>query len=247
MSKTLHAEMLETLNAIENDSHLESQAMSQAELAAVKAPKPRKRVDNTLLGIEGKRPPKSLTPSQLAFVDALTRGKGLRAAYREAYPNDTSADQTISAAAYTLTKHPRIAKLLDDAAEQTVEYMIDDAEAGRRWVTRQLMISATACKQEGSRLKALELVGRSLGMFERAAPVEDKTVSADQLKHELSSHMTLLDDVTPKRNGSRLKLDADSLDSVNDKAVNDAAMGVNEALPGTARGESDGEGQEARV
>ena len=48
-------------------------------------------------------------------------------------------------------------------------------------------------KQEGTKLKALELMGKACGLF-TPTDVQDKAViTADQLKRELSGHMKLLE------------------------------------------------------
>ena len=213
MGKDLDAELANMVERLNDEARGEFNSLGEAERLAASSPPPKTRVDGSLQGSEYKRPPKALTDSQQAFTDAVIRGKGLRSAYREAYPNDTSNDSTVSTAAYQLARHPRIAKLLEDAAEQTIDYMIDDSDAGRRWVMRQLMISATASKQEGSRLKALELVGRSLGMFQPQQVAAPETMSAAQLKQELDKHLTMLVDVTPKRRGTGIPVESSPVES----------------------------------
>jgi hypothetical protein len=48
-------------------------------------------------------------------------------------------------------------------------------------------------KQEGTRLKALELMGKAAGLF-TPTDVQDKAVvTADQLKRELAGHIKLLE------------------------------------------------------
>lgn len=52
--------------------------------------------------------------------------------------------------------------------------------------------------QLSNRLKALELIGRSVGMFTDKVEQTVEEVSVDQLKKELESSLALLDK-TPKR------------------------------------------------
>jgi hypothetical protein len=47
-------------------------------------------------------------------------------------------------------------------------------------------------KQEGTKLKALELLGKSVGLFIDKAEVKTETVTAEQLKRELGQHLKLL-------------------------------------------------------
>ena len=199
MGKALDSELAEMVERLNDEARGDFNSLGEAERLAASSPPPKTRVDGSPQGSEYKRPPKALTDSQKSFTDAVIRGKGLRASYREAYPNDTSNDSTVSTAAYQLARHPRIAKLLEDAAEQTVDYMVEDPEAGKRFIMRQLYLSAATMKQEGSRLKALELVGRSLGMWQQQVVATPETMSAVQLKQELDRHLVMLTDVAPKR------------------------------------------------
>jgi hypothetical protein len=66
-------------------------------------------------------------------------------------------------------------------------------------VLRKLVALSKDAKQEGSRLKALELLGKSVGIFTVAEEKAEKAVSADQLKRELSGHLKLLDNVKPMK------------------------------------------------
>jgi hypothetical protein len=51
-------------------------------------------------------------------------------------------------------------------------------------------------KSEGSKLKALELIGRAVGMFTDKVETKVEEVSTDQLKRELEGHLALLDQAT---------------------------------------------------
>jgi hypothetical protein len=68
-------------------------------------------------------------------------------------------------------------------------------------------------KQEASRLRALELMGRTVGMFtvKDTAQVDDSAVSAEQLKKELAGHIRLLSNVRPLNRAQVLEMDAPRL------------------------------------
>jgi hypothetical protein len=135
---------------------------------------------------------RELTHGMRVFIAAKLEGKTSRASYREAYPNDKSGDATISANAYKLGKHPLVAKALQDAWGQTEEALVEDMAASKRYVIQSLISLSKTAKQEGSRLKALELLGRAAGAFTSAAPQEAPAPSAAQLKKELAGHLKLL-------------------------------------------------------
>jgi len=135
---------------------------------------------------------RDMTHAMKVFVAAKLRGETSKASYKLAYPNDTSSDSTISSTAYKLTKHPLVAKALADAAGQADEALVEDMAASKRYVIHSLITLSKTAKQEGSRLKALELLGRASGAFTNAAPQEAPAPSAAQLKKELAGHLKLL-------------------------------------------------------
>lgn len=137
--------------------------------------------------------PRPLTRAQQAFVDGVVRGETYKAAYRAAYPGDSSTDAGISTSAYRLLKDPRIQKALRDAQEDAPERLLDDPAAMKRYVLTQLLRCASQFKQEGSKIKALELVGRATGVFVLRTEQEPAALTADQLRKELSAHLQLVD------------------------------------------------------
>lgn len=155
---------------------------SEAERMAASAPKPKKIRSNT----------KPLTEQQRLFATLVIQGKTKRQAYREAYQSQMS-DSAVSSNASKLAADPRIAQLISDAWDETVEHLADDAASTKRYVMRKLVALSKDAKQEGSRLKALEMLGKSVGLFTTQEEAKDKPVSADQLKRELSGHLKLLD------------------------------------------------------
>lgn len=135
---------------------------------------------------------REMTHNMRAFIAAKLSGKTSRAAYREAYPNDKGNDNTVSANAYKLSKHPLVAKALADAAGQVDEALLEDMAASKRYVIQSLITLSRDAKQEGSRLKALELLGKASGAFTVTAQKEEEVLSAAQLKQALAGHLKLL-------------------------------------------------------
>jgi hypothetical protein len=191
----------ESLGDVPGSESLDSEAESEAERAARSAPSPHRRQDGHVLGSAASRL-KPLTPAQLKFAQGVIAGQTLRQAYKDAYPGDNTSDQAISASAWRLSKRPKVAQMLEEAWGQTVEVLADDLAATRRWVMRQLVAHSREDKQEGSRLKALELLGKASGVFTQATVSAPEAVTADQLKRELSGHLKLLDNVKPIKTGT---------------------------------------------
>jgi hypothetical protein len=60
-------------------------------------------------------------------------------------------------------------------------------------VLKGLLALSKNAKQEGTKLKALELMGKASGLF-APTEIQDKAViTADQLKRELAGHIKLLE------------------------------------------------------
>ena len=166
--------------------------LSEAEQLAHLAVPPRQRKDGEHIGSDIPRP-KPLSPRQALFCQRVILGDGLRTAYRSAYANDTGSDASISASANKLMKDPRVKKILQDAWGETVEHLAGDITATKLYVIRNLIALSKGAKQEGSKIKCLELLGKASGLF-TPSDIQDKAViTADQLKRELSGHMKLLE------------------------------------------------------
>ena len=195
----------ELLQALE-DAHLQEPEdeddgleISEAERLASRAEPPVIRVDGKPRGTEDYKKIQPLTPSQMEFTKGCIAGKTMRQAYRDAYPNAKGSDQVITSSAYRLSRDPRIQKALQDAWGETIEVLAEDTAATKRYVMKELLALTKGGKQEGSRLKALELMGRAAGMFQIATDKPVDKPSAEQLRRELSGHLKLLDNVKPMR------------------------------------------------
>ncbi len=136
-----------------------------------------------------------MTSSMMEFAKGLIEGKTQLEAYQNAYPNGKATDRTLKTAAWKLAQDPRIQKMLQEHWGQTVEALTDDAVAVKRYVIKSLLELSKEAKQEGSKLKALELMGKTVGMFKQTVQEDDDSVTADQLKQELAKHMRLVGNV----------------------------------------------------
>ena len=176
--------------------------ISEAERAAQAAEGPKTRGDGKVIGAEGWKRERPLTLQQQAFCRGVIEGKSLRQSYRDAYPGAQASDQSISASAARLMKDERISRLIQEAWEETQEALADDTAATRRYVMRQLVALSKQANQEGSRLKALELLGRSAGMWRDQQQTADKPLTAAELKAALSGHLKLVGLTQRKRTGT---------------------------------------------
>ena len=188
---------LEAAHLNEEEGEDEGPGLSEAERLAAHAEPPQMRVDGKPKGSDEYKRVQPLTPSQMEFTKGMIAGKTMRQAYRDAYPNAKGSDQVITSAAYRLSRDTRIQSALQEAWGETVEVLAEDTAATKRYVLKELLALTKGAKQEGSRLKALELMGRAAGMFQIAKEETAEKPSAEQLRRELSGHLKLLDNVKP--------------------------------------------------
>ena len=180
------------LDADQDDQDQGLGEMSEAERLAAHAESPTIRVDGRPVGSPRGERARPLTTSQIAFTQGIIQGKTYRQAYKDAYPNAQGSDSSITTSAYKLSRDPRVQALVQDALDETVEHLAEDVAGTKRYVLKQLIAHSKGAKQEGTKIKALELLGKSVGLFIDKAEVKTETVTAEQLKRELGQHLKLL-------------------------------------------------------
>lgn len=147
---------------------------------------------------EKKEKEKRLTAKQRAFASYIVQGDSPQVAYRKAYDVKTVNSASVISGANKLMKDKRISALIGSVFDRTKETIIADAVATRRHVMEELF---KHCENEkhnvSARLKALELMGRAVGMFTDKVEQKVEEISTERLKDELKSHLALLDNVKP--------------------------------------------------
>ena len=86
--------------------------------------------------------------------------------------------------------YPSNPGIVIDADSQ--EEVLDNPFAMRAFVTRQLISLSRTAVQDANKIKALELLGKSIGLFSEAPEVTLPAITADELKLELMAHIRLM-------------------------------------------------------
>jgi len=163
--------------------------------ATVESIEPRRTRDGKVYGV--KRDTKGrVTAKQRLFASLIVQGESPRESYRKAYNCLTANESTIATSANRLMNDPKVSVLLQSSLDKREENLVSDAVATRRHVMTELLEHARSMKSEGSKLKALELIGKAVGMFTDRVETKIEEVSTEQLKRELEGHLSLLDDAT---------------------------------------------------
>jgi hypothetical protein len=147
----------------------------------------------TVKGDSGKR----ITSSMRLFAKHLLEGMSRIDAYTAAYAPRTSSRSTITANASKLFHDKRISDLMQAVETKTMERIVDDQVAVRRYVMEQLHQHSIDAKTVGDKLRALEMLGRSVALFTDKVETKTEAINADQLKKDLRNHLVLLDNVRP--------------------------------------------------
>ena len=145
----------------------------------------------TYLKVVGKEQP--LTGKQEAFAKLVAGGAVLSDAYRECYSADTMKDSTVWSEACRLAQNPKVSARIKDIQA--------DMEADRRtierrreeWVLKRLSEEADQADNASSRIRALELVGKTVGMFtDRIELADTAERSASEIEKELKARLDRL-------------------------------------------------------
>jgi hypothetical protein len=137
----------------------------------------------------------ALSAQQIMFVQGVLKGKTQRQAYREAYPNDRSTDRNVAVTANRLLHSPKMQTFIQGVTDTADEKILEDKAQTRIFVFRELFTLSKQAKQELTQIKALELLGKSCGVFEPKVMDTVDNPSKATLKHALTERLRLIGDV----------------------------------------------------
>jgi hypothetical protein len=137
-----------------------------------------------------------LTAKQRLFVSYIVQGMSHRDAYKQAYKPNTDNEATIAGNAHRTASDPKVRALLDKSLSRTENALLQDELALRRHVMSELLEHSKTMKGESQKLRALELMGKAVGMFTDRVEQTVEQINPETLKDELSKHLALLEDAT---------------------------------------------------
>ena len=106
-----------------------------------------------------------LTSRQASFVEELLTGTSQTTAYKSNYSTTHMSPKTIWEASSRLSRHPKIVARLDELrAEKEAEERILRLAYGD-FVINELQKLALSAKSNRARIKALELLSKTVGLF----------------------------------------------------------------------------------
>ena len=131
-----------------------------------------------------------LTVKQMKFVKEVSEGGSQSNAYRKAYDTSQMAPKTIWEEASRLRRHPKVAaRIMELEAEKETRRRMQALSREDR-VLQELEKIAFGDGPASGRLKALELLGRHVGLFKpNEVPVVERSVEdiSNQLQRRLEN------------------------------------------------------------
>jgi hypothetical protein len=169
--------------------NVESPGIRPEMLAMIEGTNEKKRIDGKPIGVKRNEP--RITPKMRQFASLVAQGNSPRDAYRKAYEvRSGTSEASVVAGANKLMRDGRISGLMEAVWESVEQNIIDDAIATRRHILEQLHAHAANTDARASdRLKALELMGKAIGMFVDKSEAKVEQVDPEQLKRELDTHL----------------------------------------------------------
>lgn len=172
--------------------------IGEAMRSAAQSIEPNKTKYGKVRGVAGTgSPQRRVTAKMRNFASLVAQGKSPREAYRIAYDAGDKREHLVVSSASRLMRDARIQHLTGEVWHQVKENIVTDNIAARRYIMEQLKSHADNAKQDSAKLKALELMGRAIGMFTDKVEQKVEQISTERLKEELENNLRLLDNVVP--------------------------------------------------
>ena len=129
-----------------------------------------------------------LTAKQMKFVEEVSEGGSQSNAYRKAYDTSQMAPKTIWEEASRLRRHPKVAARIEELEAEKEARRRMQALSREDRVLQELEKIAFGDGPASGRLKALELLGKHVGLFKHnEVPVVERSVEdiSNQLQRRL--------------------------------------------------------------
>ncbi len=123
-----------------------------------------------------------LTAKQEHFARLVTSGMTQTQAYQEAYSTGGMKPETVWTEASKLAKNPAVVERMNTLRaeiDETKRVLLVNREEA---ILRQLENEAFSARTDSARVKALELLGKHLGLFTDKVVVSEKPRSEDEIE-----------------------------------------------------------------
>lgn len=134
-----------------------------------------------------------LTAKQEAFAKQVAKGAVLSDAYRECYSAEGMRDSTIWSEACKLAQNPKVSTRVKALQAEMEEDRRTIERRREEWVLKRLAEEAEQAETDGARVRALELLGKTVSMFTDKIEQTDTTErSASDIERDLRQRLDRL-------------------------------------------------------
>ena len=132
-----------------------------------------------------------LTAKQTKFINEVSEGSSQSSAYRKAYDTSRMTPKTVWEESSRLRKHPKVAaRIVELEAEKEARQRMQALSREDR-ILNELEDIAFGSTNAMARLRALELLGKTVGLF-KPKKVPEQTKTADEIKSAIELKLAAL-------------------------------------------------------
>ena len=126
-----------------------------------------------------------LTAKQTKFINEVSEGSSQSSAYRKAYDTSRMTPKTVWEESSRLRKHPKVAaRIVELEAEKEARQRVQTLSREDR-ILNELEDIAFGSTNAMARLRALELLGKTVGLF-KPKEVPEQTRTAEEIKSSIA-------------------------------------------------------------
>ena len=132
-----------------------------------------------------------LTAKQTKFINEVSEGSSQSSAYRKAYDTSRMTPKTVWEESSRLRKHPKVAaRIVELEAEKEARQRVQALSREAR-ILNELEDIAFGSTNAMARLRALELLGKTVGLF-KPKEVREQTRTAEEIKSSIELKLAAL-------------------------------------------------------
>jgi phage terminase small subunit len=135
-----------------------------------------------------------LTRKQENFACAIADGADRSSAYRSAYDADQMTPPAVWTEASRLGRNPKVALRVDELRAEAEEVRQTLLVGREEAILAQLEKEALGAKSDSARIRAIELLGKHLGLFTDRVETKDVSErSADEIEAQIRMRLEQID------------------------------------------------------
>ena len=131
-----------------------------------------------------------LTPKQSVFASLIAKGQHMSQAYRMAYDAENMKEPSVRVEAHKEAKKPHVAEAIENLKNNHQPTYREVETLRADWVIQRLQEEAIdESNPSSSRVRALEVLGKTLGLFDANRKEEVEHRSSEEIKAELEEKL----------------------------------------------------------